>query len=460
MSFARLEAFIFDRMSESKLPGLSAALVRDGQVIWARGFGFRDVERGLAATPHTLYGIGSVTKSFTVIAILQLAEAGKLSVDDPVEKHIPEFTIRPGGEPVRLWHLMTHTSGLPALAYAESVIDAATGARESWLPLATAADMLTFLREAGDWALNKPGERWFYLNEGYVLLGHIVEVCAGLPYTQYVTERILQPLGLTRSFFARAEVEGDPDAATPYLITDEGQRRPSTYAWGAVTADGGLISHVLDMAKYIAMFLNQGAYEGGQLLSRQSLAAMQTPRITTPLQNSPFGDTGYGYGLAIIPDFLGRRLVGHGGSVGTATAQMSFLPDENVGMMVLANGSGYPLSQIAMYGLALLLGEDPDALYFARREARLAGLEGRYETYKGTVRMQVRRAGDFLFLEESHQFGTIVTPLVPEDLGETVRTFYTLRSGLRLPVEFRVRDDGLIELIVERYLLRRTGRLT
>src|SRR5260370_31927903 len=121
MSFGQLENFIFEKIAETKLPGLSIALVKDGEVIWSRGFGPRDAESGLVATPPTLYCIGSVTKSFTTMGLMQLAEQGKLHVNDPVEKYMP-FDIHPGGETVRIWHLMTHSSGIPALAYAENVI--------------------------------------------------------------------------------------------------------------------------------------------------------------------------------------------------------------------------------------------------------------------------------------------------------------------------------------------------
>ncbi|HEY6042302.1 MAG TPA: serine hydrolase domain-containing protein, partial [Anaerolineae bacterium] len=228
MEFSQLESFIFEKIGESKLPGVAAALVQDNQVIWTKGFGFRDIERGLGATPHSLYGIGSITKSFTALAIMQLVERSLLSLDDPVEKYIP-FPVKPHGELVRIWHLLTHTSGIPALAYAEAVIRGATGAGQTWLPISGYSDMLTFLRDANEWVLDKPGARWFYLNEGYILLGMIIEVCSGVKYAEYISKYIFEPLGMNRSFFEKQDVERDPDNATPYVVTDDGQRRPSTY---------------------------------------------------------------------------------------------------------------------------------------------------------------------------------------------------------------------------------------
>ncbi|MCL0069391.1 serine hydrolase [Dehalococcoidia bacterium] len=457
MSFTKLEEFIFTKMSETKLPGLSAAIVKGDEVIWAKAFGFRDLELGLAATPHTLYGIGSVTKSFTASSIMQLAEQGKLNVDDPVDTYVP-INIRPGGESIRISHLMSHSSGIPALAYAEAVIRGATGAGENWFPIASCSDLLTFMADAQDWTLTRPGERWFYLNEGYALLGYIIEKCSGMPYEEYVHKHVLAPLGMKRSFFSKEEVEKDPDAATPYIITREGERKPSTYSYGGISSDGALISSVLDLSKYVAMYLEWGEYDGTRLLSKDSIEAMETPQVALPHQG-PFGEGSYGYGLSIAPDFLGYKLVGHGGSVLVATAYMGFIPGQGVGIALLANGSGYLLSQLGMYGLAILLEKDPESLPFVQRERALTELVGTYETYRGTMKAQVKRMGDFLTIEIKDKYNDLTVPLVPEAIEGKTKTFYTLGAGTRLPVEFRV-GEGEIDLIYERYRLQKTGKLS
>ncbi|MFN3422015.1 MAG: serine hydrolase domain-containing protein, partial [Armatimonadota bacterium] len=121
MDWRTFEAYMFERMSKTRLPGLSIAIVKDGEVIYARGFGFRDLDSGAPMTPQTRVGIGSVTKSFTALSIMMLVEEGKISLDDPVDKFVP-ISLRPFNEPVRIWHLLTHSSGIPALAYAEAFI--------------------------------------------------------------------------------------------------------------------------------------------------------------------------------------------------------------------------------------------------------------------------------------------------------------------------------------------------
>lgn len=463
---AALEPWVLERMRETSLPGLSLALVQGGRVVYRRGFGLRDVERGLPATPGTLYGIGSITKSFTCLAVMQLAERGLLDVEDPVERYLP-FPLRPVGEPVRLWHLMTHTSGIPALAYAEAAIRHAHGGPGRWLPLGDVEDMLAFLRDAGDWVLARPGERWFYLNEGYVLLGAVIERVSGLPYAEYVRRHILEPLGMERSLFERERLEADPDAAVPYVITREGQHRPGQYLFGRLLADGGLISNVEDLARYALMYLQGGRGPAGPVVGEEAVRAMTAPRVPLPSEDVPelFGGEGaprpagyYGYGLHVYPGFLGRTLVGHGGSVLVATGYLGWVPEAGAAVAVLANGSGYPPAQVAACALALLLGEDPERLPFVRVERVLAGLTGTYETYKGTMRAAVRRQGDLLVLEIEGVGGPQPVTLVPLRLdGEPLR-FYALAGGRRLVVEFRRRQGG-VDLVYERYLLRRVGAL-
>jgi CubicO group peptidase (beta-lactamase class C family) len=456
MDLPKLEKFIFAKLSKSKLPGLSVAVVGGEDLLWSRGFGFRDLAHGLAATPHTLYAIASITKSFTCLAVMQLQEQGKLSLADPVDKHIP-FGLQSAGEPVRIEHLMSHASGIPALAYAESVIRSAIGAGEHWLPISSYADLITFMEEAEEWAIAKPGERFFYLNEGYVLLGYIIEQCAGVSYQEYLRSNIFQPLGMDRTFFEKGEVEKDQDVATPYIITRDNERKPSVYPYGSISSDGGILSNVLDLVKYVSLFLGWGESQREPVLSRESIEEMQTFRVKTPLEG-PFGDVGYGLGLGITPDFLGRKLVGHSGSVGVATSYIGFIPEENVGIALLANGDGYPMSQIGMVGLAVLLGEDPDELHFVAKERVLTELEGTYETYKGTMKAQVKRNGDFLTIEVRDKFTDTIVPLVPEKLEKASRTFFTLANGNRLSVEFRVEKDQ-VDLIYERYYLKKTGEL-
>lgn len=465
----KLEQFIQEKMTATHLPGLSAAAVVDGEVVWARGFGFRDIASGQSATDHTLYCIASMTKSFTCLAIMQLAEAGRLSVDDPIGRHIP-LDLHVLGDPVRIWHLMTHSSGIPALAYAENMIRGMTGGTKSWLSMANYADMLTFLRgtpadNAVSWATHKPGQRWYYLNEGYQLLGYIIEQASGQSYVDYVAEHILHPLGMDRSFFDKAHVDADQDVATPYMVSDDGTQHPSIHLYGSLVADGGLISNVLDLARYITMHMNGGQHGESRLLSPEGIRTMHTGRVAYPQQNGPFGQAEYAYGFGTIPDFFGQRVVSHSGSVGNSTSYLGFLPESKMGIILLTNGSGYAPSSMGLYGLAEMLGEDPEQLPYVVRDRRLDELTGTYETYRGSTRREIRRNGDLLVATSRTKFNDNAATIIPVELGDSVRTFTLLQDGVSTPVTFTVTPSTTpgnpapqVDLIWERYRLRRVGK--
>jgi len=327
--------------------------------------------------------------------------------------------------------------------------------------------MLAFMSDAGDWVEAAPGERWFYLNEGYVLLGAVIAAVSGMSYTEYLQRHIFEPLGMHRSFFAKEDVACDPDVAVPSVFDREGNYHPSEYAWGKITSEGGLVSSVDDMASYIRMYLDGGlTANGDRIASPGSITEMAKPFVKTPPEyypplSGPAVDgtgnhpTWYGYGLRTSP-LLGRTVIGHGGSVLVATAEMAFIPEERLGVMVLTNASGYPCSQIAHYALAASLGADPEDLPFVQAERRLEALEGQYETYRGTVKVTVKRRGSFLTAETHDPFVPQTTVLVPERLGESGGCFWTLSGVARLPVEFK-RDGETVEMIQERYKFRRVG---
>jgi len=358
---------------------------------------------------------------------------------------------------------MSHSSGIPALAYAEAVIRHSVGAADSYLPIASYEDMLNFVNGAAGWTQARPGERWFYLNEGYVLLGAIIEKVSGQRYADYIHERIIAPLQMERTTFAREDLQQESDAAIPYVVTKDKQQIPSRYLNGKLSSDGGLMSSVEEMARYVTMFLNGGRGPRGAIVSGDSLKAMISPHVPLPLEvypaTRPVPVGHYGYGLSVHPDFYGHTVVGHGGSVLVSTAHMAFLPDRGAGVMVLANGSGYPLQHIAYYALATMLNADPWEFPALRVERTLEQLTGSYETYRHTYPATVTRNGDFLLITIRNRYTEQIVPLIPEDLDPVRPRFFTLAGGRRLPVEFSV-NDGDVELVYERYMFRRTGRLS
>jgi len=452
-----LEELIQERMRKTRLPGVSLALIEGEEAVYARGYGFRDVEKALPATPHTFYGIGSVTKSFTALAVLKLEEAGALNLEDPVHRFL-DLRLHPFGEPVRVHHLLTHTSGLPALAYAEALIRYAQGTSGQFLPLSSVDDFLAWLNGAEDWVETRPGERWFYLNEGYILLGGIVEKLTGKPFREYVREEILKPLGMEKSFFLGEEPTPGVEWATPYVIPSQATPRPGKAMPIPIGSDGGLVSSVSELTKYLALFLRQGE----PLVRRASYKQMIQPRVPLPHKPHPsfFGDLViplYAYGLMVQP-FLGYSLVGHGGSVLVYTAYLGFVPERGLGVAVLANGSGYPMGQIAQVALALALGEDPAKLPFVRWEKLLDSVCGIYSTYRGGMRMSVRPKGGALEAVQEDREAPLSYILTLEEIAPNRVGCLAHLGDRRLPVEFRTLGKE-VELVFERYKLRREAPL-
>ncbi|WP_069806634.1 serine hydrolase [Vulcanisaeta thermophila] len=446
MDFGDIEEFVLTRMRETKLPSVALGIVRNDELVYARGFGFRDLERGLPATPGTVYGIGSITKSFTALAILKLAQEGRLGLDDPVENYVP-LRLRAMGEPIRIHHLLTHTSGIPALGYAEAFINGALGLEGTWLPLSSPSDVLAFMRGYGDWVVSRPGERFFYLNEGYVLLGYVISRVSGIPYEDYVTQHILKPLGMGRTYIRAEDVFRDPEVAVPYIVDRNGTHIPSRFPFG-ITSDGGLLSNVIDMSRYVRMLINRGELGGARIIGRDYLELAERRYVDVPWRI--IGDEGYGYGLIISENFFGRKLVQHSGNVLVYTAYMAYIPSDKLGIVIMSNAQGYPLTKMGIYILTKLLGHEPTELWTFKLEEALKRLEGVYEAYSGTVRVTVTAQGDYLVMKSSTKYTEESVVLIPEEVGDDYARFYTLMYGSRIPVEFTVKD-GQVYMLYERY---------
>jgi CubicO group peptidase (beta-lactamase class C family) len=445
----KLDNFVFSRMSETKLPSATISIIEDtDKVVHSRAFGFKDVESAAPASTQTLYGIGSVTKSFTALAICKLAEEGKLDFHDPLSKHLPSMARSPF-EKIEIHHLLTHTSGFPGLGWAEVQIFNALGKTKNWLPLSSIDDMASFLDEAEKWKEAEPGSKYFYLNEGYFILGAIIEKASGKSYYDFVKEKILVPLEMKRTFVSKEDVEAYGDLATPYF-TEGGKIELSKVPWGSGAA-GGIMSCVSDLSNYVSMYLGRGEFRGRRIISEEMIQKMETPYATPPLNLFPDGS--YGYGLFVTSQFFGEKLLRHDGSVSVYTAGIAYLPAKGIGVSLLCNGSGYSPNLIALYALSLMLGKDPEKdLAPFRRENLLRKLEGVYRTYKNTISAEVKRTGlDFLMLE-GEDIGSHV--LVPEDQDENTAYFFTLSATAKMRVEFRLYGNS-VEMIYERYKYRK-----
>ncbi len=438
-------------MSETKLPSLTAAILQDGKIVHQKALGLKKIESSEATTTTTNYGIGSVTKSFAALGIGKLVELGKLDFHDPITKFLPSLKKYRAFEGVEIHHLLTHSSGIPGLGSAEVLIFNAIGLTKKWYPSASLDDLVSFMDEVDDWVVTTPGKRFFYLNEGYHLIGEVISKASGVHYSKFIKDEIFSPLEMNRTFFTKEDVERDGDFATPYLIKD-GRAEQSVIPWGSGAA-GGIMSNVLDLSNYIEMYLGRGEFRRRKVVDKNIIEKMETIYSKPPV--SLFPDYGYGYGLFVTNDFFGHKLVRHDGSVGVYTSSLAFLPKENMGISILSNAEGYNLILCGLYGLQTMIGRDPKEFTPIKREALLLKLQGSYSSYKGTVTAQVKRNGDFLILSGEDIGDNHI--LVPESEDDEKATFYTLRNSAKLEVEFSFdKDKKNVEMIFERYRYRKS----
>ena len=439
--------FLVEELSRSHTPGASLYLSGSQEGPVSIGVGYSSLEEQVPASPGSVYGIASITKVFTAVAVMKLVEEGRLSLDDPAEKYLP-ITLRVHGKPVTIEHLLSHTSGIPALGYAEAVVS--TVYMGAPVHPFTRADVLGLLEEAAErWAVAEPGERFLYLNEGYVALGMIVERVSGVSYEEYVTSNIARPLGMRYLFFSPRDAAGSGLLAQPYTFADGRLQRlaPFALAW----SDGGIYASAPDTAKLMEALAGRSDVE---IISRSSVKEMMKPRA--PLDYQLYGDDGYGLGLTIYQGFPRGVLAGHSGGLPGYHSFAGFTSAGSVGAL-LANGD-LPARDIVM---ALLASPSNPAGFETVRLSRLLdGMEGLYSGFHGTVKVCLRRIGDSFIAEAVEPRGLLKEVLTVESvdwLGDGARLVLKgARGGRRVNVEASVNASG-VEMILGRYRLVRVA---
>jgi CubicO group peptidase (beta-lactamase class C family) len=333
-AFAAIDAEVARRRSDGSVPGLTIAVTdRDGLLL-DRVYGHAEVASARPVAPTTLFEIGSIGKTFTAIVVMQLAAEGRLSLDDPVVRHLPWFRVPRTGPRITIRHLLSHTAGITA-----GVDGTPEAAFQVW-------------RLRNLWPGSGPGRRYHYSNVGYKALGLVVEALDGEPYPAIIRRRILEPLGMhgtepeiTNEVRARMAVGYAP--ARDDRVWSEGMPLlPATWIETA-TADGCLVSTAADMAMFIRMLLRGGETEGRRVIAAAALKEMATP---VRARNAD----GYGLGL-ITHEVDGHRYVGHtGGMVGSIAGMWSDL-EVGLGAVVLQTGFGhspFALTRLAIRSIA------------------------------------------------------------------------------------------------------------
>ncbi len=318
-----------------------------------------------------MFGLASVTKSFTALAVLRLAEHGRLRVTDPVVRHLPEFrTPNPRWtRRITLHHFLTHSSGLPPLPsiYYTAIrnfdrdppydprVARRVGIDPEHAPIDTVGQLLDFLGTERYRLLGPPGAYFSYSNEGFGLLGAIVERVSGRPYEAVVDAEVLRPAGMRSTTFDTGILRRSPEVTVLYSPNRAHPTRGSvpSEAWWETSCDrgaGGLRSSVEDLLRYLEIYLRGGRVGSERIVSASSVARMTRPAIEA------WPGTYYGYGVMVRPDFHGGPAIFHDGGLPGVASQFRVLPRRGVGGVVLANLEGANASRVLQGALNLVAG--------------------------------------------------------------------------------------------------------
>ncbi len=352
------ESLIEDIMAYFQAVGLIAAVVdREGNYLYKKSWGYADGEKKTKINEDTIFGIASITKSFTALSIMQLEERGILSVKDRVADYLEEYR-GSQAEGVRIEHFLSHSPGYFPLAriLVKEVGDrlGLEGELARSLPLAEeggrlVAKRLSELGEEG--ILGQPGQYFSYCNDGYGLLSEIIRIHGGeKSFADYLEKNILGPLGMTRSFCDFLKGARDDNAASLYKIEEGKLLESRDYHDNAFVLNGGgaLKSTLRDLKSYLGVYLS----EGNGVISWPSVEAMIEKRMDYLERD------GYGYGL-YTRDHEGYRVTGHGGSLSGVSSNLAWSQELGVGIIILSNTSGVPVSRISDALFRVVAGKSP-----------------------------------------------------------------------------------------------------
>lgn len=327
---AGLDDYVTLAMARWEVPGLAIAVVQDGKLIHARGYGIRSVEAGAKVDAETVFSIASCTKAFTAAAIAKLVDDAKLRWDDPIARHLrsfqlsdPELTAR-----VTIRQALEHRTGLPTanMLWRNGAFDGdEILARLRWLKPVAA-----------------PGERFLYNNNMYLVLGRLVEQVSGRKWNEFLRDELFAPFGLKFTVADRSGIRGFENVAAPHASDGGKVQRLEPYCPDVIAPAGAIHSNVLDMARWLTMHLEGGRSDGRQILSNARVEELHTaPRraeakapAEPQVPRAPISNYGLGW---FFNDHAGRRVIEHSGVQTGFVSWVAMMPVERLGLVVLAN---------------------------------------------------------------------------------------------------------------------------
>jgi CubicO group peptidase (beta-lactamase class C family) len=309
-------------MARDHVPGVAVGVVERGHLVYAQGFGYRDVENRLPVTPDTLFPLGSASKAFTATTVALLADEGRIALDVPVRTYLPDFSVKDAAASATLTarDLLTHRSGLPRHDL-------------FWYQAPFSRDelyrRLRFLEPSGP-----PRARWRYNSLMFVVAGRIVERVSGDSWETFVRTRILGPLDMRRTLLSAEAMETDLDHASPYAMRGGRARKiPMLKELSAIAPAGAVQSSVRDLARWLTFH----ATRSPRILGEDMWLELHRPQAEMPAADQPEVKDRY-YALGWIHErYRGHPLLVHGGAIDGFTVHLGFLPETGQGLILLMN---------------------------------------------------------------------------------------------------------------------------
>ena len=367
-------------------PGAAVIVVRNGKVILRKGYGSANMELGVPIEPDMVFRIGSLTKQFTAVAVLMLAEQGKLSLDDDITKFLPDYPTK--GTKITIEHLLTHTSGIKSYT-----------SLPEWLPLwrkdMPMGELIAIFKDKPmDFA---PGERWAYNNSAYVLLGAIIEKASGQTYPDFIEKNIFAPLGMKHSYYDDT-ARIIPRRASGYSKGKDGFVNAAYLSMSQPHAAGSLVSSVDDLAIWDAALYTE------KLVKQDSLKRAWT---SAKLNNAKA--TNYGFGWS-VNSYEGHPVIEHSGGINGFASYALRMPNDRVFVAALTNKDSESPGRTVLKIAALAIGKpyrEPVAIKLAA--SVLDGYAGVYQVGEKDEAV-VRRDGDTLVISFANGRKTVISP--------------------------------------------------
>lgn len=357
-------------LKELNVPGAAVAVVKDDEIILAKGYGFRDVENEIPMTADTLLAIGSASKAFTTFAMGVLVDAGNLEWEKPVRSYIPWFRLHDAfaGERLTPRDLVTHRSGLPR--HDLSWYNNYEATREEFVR------RLAFLKPSADLRV-----KFQYNNLMFLTAGYLLEVLTEKKWEDAIRSHVFEPLGMRRTNFSIEDSQKDADFALPYREKEGKIERIPFRNISNIGPAGSINSSVNEMSHWLLVHLNGGKFEGKQIIGAQTLQDMHLVHMPTGGTPAIPEVTPPSYGLGWFVDtYRGHRRVHHGGNIDGFSAMVSMLPREGVGAVVLVNKNGSGLTELLIrHAYDLVLEAEPKDWIGEAAKEKSAGEEAQKE---------------------------------------------------------------------------------